>query len=128
MKNVCLTLVCGLLILNASAPAFAIPAFKKAFDDNYASNAEVKKSSDELKCNLCHFGKSKKNRNDYGRALGEYLKKANFTDDRVKAEGDKVKKEYEEAFKKVEGMKATDGTTFGDRIKAGKAPGTPETE
>ena len=31
-----------------------------------------------------------------------------------------------EAFKKVEAEKSKSGETFGERLKAGKAPGTPE--
>ena len=103
--------------------AVAVPAFKKAFDDAYP---DAKKVSDEQKCNLCHFGKSKKNKNDYGRALAEHLKKENYKDDRIKGEPDKVKAEFADAFKKVEAAKSKGGDTFGERLKAGKAPGTPE--
>ena len=85
-----------------------------------------KKASEEAKCNVCHFGNSKKNKNDYGKALGELLKKDNYKEDRVKAEPEAVKKELEEAFKKVEAAKSKGGDTFGDRLKAGKLPGSPE--
>ena len=105
--------------------ASAVPVFKKAFEDSYP---DAKKVAEEQKCNLCHFGKSKKNKNDYGRALAELLKKDNYKDDRIKGEPDKVKAEFAEAFKKVEAVKSKGGDTFGERIKAGKAPGTPEEE
>lgn len=127
MKKVFLPLVCGLIVIGVGTQAFAIPKFKKAFDDKYATTPELRKVSDELKCFLCH-GKAKTVRNDYGKALSEFLKKGNYSDDRFKAEGEKVKMEFEDAFKKVEAMKATDGKTFGERLKAGKAPGTPVTE
>ena len=76
----------------------AVPAFKKAFDDAYP---DAKKVSDEQKCNLCHFGKSKKNKNDYGKALAELLKKDNYKDERVKAEADKVKAEKDALEKRM---------------------------
>ena len=124
MKKFGVTLLVAVaLALGFSSQASAIPGFKKAFDDRYPA---LKGVSEEQKCNLCHFGKSKKNKNDYGKALAELLKKDNYKDERVKAEADKVKAEYDEAFKKVEAAKSKTGDTFGERLKAGKAPGTPE--
>ena len=124
MKKFGVTLLAAVaLSIGFSSPALAIPGFKKAFDDRYP---ELKSVSDEQKCNLCHFGKSKKNKNDYGLALSELLKKDNFKEERVKAEPDKVKAEYDAAFKKVEEGKSKGGETFGERLKAKKAPGTPE--
>jgi len=127
MKNVCVWLL-SIVVLGAAvaSPVWAVPPFKKAFDENYGSNEGVKKVSDELKCNVCHYGKTKKNLNDYGKALHQLLKKDNFKEERIKNEGDKVKAELEAAFKKVEGEKSKGGETFGERLKAGKAPGTPE--
>ena len=58
---------------------------------------------DELKssCNVCHYGKSKKNRNDYAKALDAAgLEKDKFSKDRVKAEPDKVKAEIIAAWKR----------------------------
>ncbi|MFO0904933.1 MAG: hypothetical protein U0939_18145 [Pirellulales bacterium] len=124
MKKFGVTLLVAVaLAIGFSSPAFAVPGFKKAFDDRYP---ELKGVSEEQKCNLCHYGKSKKNKNDYGVALSELLKKENFKEDRVKAEPDKVKEEYDAAFKKVEEVKSKSGETFGERLKAKKAPGTPE--
>ena len=76
----------------------------------------------------CHFGKSKKNRNDYGKALSKLLKKDDYKTARVKAEAEAVDKELEEAFKKVEAMKSPGGQTYGERIKAGELPGSVEEE
>lgn len=126
MKNVCVALLSLAMVAGVAGSAWAIPPFKKAFDEQYGSNEGAKKASDELKCNLCHYGKSKKNLNDYGKALHALLKKDNFKEERVKAEGEKVKAEFDAAFKKVEGEKSKTGETFGERLKAGKAPGTPE--
>ena len=117
------------IIFGACSPAWAIIPFKKAFDEYYGkNNADIKKASDEAKCLVCHVGtQSKKNRNDYGKALSELLKKDNFKADRLQKEPEKVKEEIEAAFKKAEDMKTKDGKEkFGDRLKAGKLPGTPE--
>lgn len=127
MKNVGLWMLSvAVLVLAGASPAWAIPPFKKAFDEKYGSNEGVKKASDELKCNLCHYGKSKKNLNDYGKSLHKLLEKNNFKEERLKAEPEKVKAEFEAAFTKTEGEKSKSGETFGERLKAGKAPGTPE--
>lgn len=126
MKRACMALMTLLVMVALSTPALAIPPFKKAFDEQYGKNEQIKKASDEAKCNVCHFGTSKKNKNDYGKALGELLKKDKYKEDRLKAEADAVKKEIEEAFKKVEDGKSKGGEKFGERLKAGKLPGTPE--
>ncbi|MBM4003097.1 MAG: hypothetical protein FJ295_07370 [Planctomycetes bacterium] len=126
MKRVCVALLVCFVLVALSGPAWAIPPFKKGFDDVYGKNADIKKASDEAKCNVCHFGMSKKMKNDYGKALAELLKKDKFKEDRIKAEPDAVKKEIEEALKKVEDQKSKDGEKFGDRLKANKLPGTPE--
>lgn len=126
MKNVCCGLFACVVALAATSSAFATPVFKKAFDEQYGKNEAIKKASEEAKCNVCHFGNSKKNKNDYGKALSELLKKDNYKEDRVKAEPEAVKKELDEAFKKVEAAKSKGGDTFGDRLKAGKLPGSPE--
>ncbi len=106
-----------------SDPALATPVFKKQFEEQYPA---LKGVAEEQKCNVCHYGKSKKNKNDYGKALAELLKKDNYKDERVKAEPEKVRAEFDAAFKKVEEAKSKGGETFGARLKAGKAPGTPE--
>lgn len=120
-----MVVVTGLVLGTWTNAVFATAPIKKGFEDHYPA---LKSVVEEQKCNLCHFGKSKKNRNDYGRALAQLLKKENFKEDRVKAEPEKVKAEFAEAFKKVEAEKSKSGETFGERLKAGKAPGTPEEE
>ena len=77
---------------------------------------------------MCHYGKSKKNRNDYGMALSKLLDKDNYKTARIKEEPEQVDKELTEAFTKVEKEKSVSGTTFGDLIKAGKLPGTEPAE
>jgi hypothetical protein len=132
MKRVCFALFLGLIVLGLNArPAQALPEFKKKFDAKYVegnSNASFTAAAGEAKCNLCHYGTTKKNRNDFGTALSKLLKKDNFSSDRVKAEPENVEKEIYEAFQKVEEMKSTGGKTFGELIKSGQLPGTAPAE
>lgn len=93
-----------------SEKAAARPNYLKAFAAKYKNLADQVKAK---KCGTCHYGKSKKNRNDYGVALSKATGK--------KAKGDKVTA----ALTKTESVKKGDtGKTFGELIKAGKLPGT----
>jgi formylmethanofuran dehydrogenase subunit E len=127
MKKLGLLVLTGVMVLALNANVFAIPAFKKTWDAHYLEgneNADFVAAAEEAKCNVCHYGKSKKNRTDYGKALHKFLEKDDYKSSRVKEEPEKVKAEILEAFKKVEEMKAEDGKTFGEKIKAGTLPGT----
>lgn len=100
-------LVCGLL----AKPASARKEYFDGFKEKYGSDKQLAPLIDDAKCFVCHVGKSKKNRNDYGKALSKLLMK----------EKDKAK--IQEALGKVEGEKSPDGKTFGELIKEGKLPG-----
>lgn len=71
----------------------------------------------KIKCNVCHEGTQKKNRNAYGKALDELLDKKADAKDTAK---------IQDALKKVEAMHSKAGDdkspTFGDLIKEGKLP------
>ena len=75
------------------------------------------------KCNVCHVGKSKKDRNAYGHALADLLDKKEDAKDVAKIRA---------ALEKVAGMPSdpakADSVTFGDLIKQGKLPGGPVQE
>ena len=79
----------------------------------HGAGAEGKKS---LSCKVCHPGKTKKKRNDYGAALAKALGKKNQKDK------DKIK----EAFEKIAKEKSSKDKekTFGELIKDGKLPGS----
>jgi len=109
-------------VVFAPAQAFAIKQFQDQFKELYVKPdgtpqqqafAELVKSA---KCNVCHEGKSKKNRNSYGEKLSELLdKKADKKDvDKIRA-----------SLEKVAGMKSPEGPTFGELITEGKLPGGP---
>lgn len=90
--------------------AQARPKYLGAFTKKYDKVAAQAK---KVKCGVCHFGKSKKNRNDYGKALMKNVKKNEKKVDKINA-----------ALEKTESAKNAKGETFGSLIKAGKLPGT----
>jgi len=93
-----------------SSSALARADYSKAFLAKYPDL----KAAAEAKCNVCHFGDSKKNRNEYGKTVGKSIGATNVKD---------VAK-INAALSKAEGEKAGDGKTFGERIKAGMLPST----
>lgn len=138
------SLFCAVLVYAAcvAVNADARPFYKTQFVENYLKDKESPVSKSVAKviadspvedgkhvhentCFVCHFGSSKKNRNEYGKALSVYLKKEDFTSEKVSADADKAKKTVLEAFMKVEAEKSAAGKTFGDLIKAGELPGGP---
>ncbi len=109
--------VLALGLLWVQRPAEAIPPFQKEFVKMYVQpgsplEAQVKK----VKCNICHKGKKKKNRNAYGQALAKLLDRK-----KDKKNVEKIRK----ALKQVESQSATPGgPTFGELLRAGKLPAT----
>ena len=102
----------GAALVSAPESAQARPPYDKAFKEAYPA---LKALTDEAKCGVCH-GKEKKERNDYGKAVGAAMGAANVKDAEVIAK----------ALKKAEeGKSGTEGKTFGDLIKDGKLPGKP---
>lgn len=105
--------VAAAVLVSSLQNAEARPNYLKDFTRQYPKVKEAKK----VKCNVCHMGKSKKNRNNYGKAVAKTL-----GDTKVK-DSEKVK----EALKKAEEEKsAIDGKTFGDLLKDGKLPASSE--
>lgn len=101
-----------LLSLGWAQPSDARKPYHELFVKTYPDLAA---KAGEAKCGVCHFGDSKKNRNDYGEAMGKALDgKKN-----LKADDPMVAK----AFKTAEGAKNGDGKSFGELIKAGSLPG-----
>ena len=126
MKKAGIVTLCGLVVamlIGFTGTVDARPNYNKAHDEMHkeASNAEAMKDE---KCNKCHFGKKKSNRNDYGKAmiklgLTEENYKAKYKEDKPGLE-----KDIKEVLEKVLKAKNEAGETYGDRIKAGKLPGT----
>ena len=125
MKKVCLTLLLGGIVVSLTAgSALALPPFSKEWAAKYVEGNSNKAFTDAVataKCNVCHEGTSKKMKNEYGKAVGKFLTKADF--DAVKADAEKAKKFIDEGLTKAEAEKSSSGKTFGELIKAGMLPG-----
>ena len=98
--------------------AFAIKQFADEFKAMYVKDGTpLAAAVEEAKCNVCHMGASKKERNAYGEALADLLDKK---------EDAKNMEKIRQALETVAGMKSADGgPTFGELIKMGKLPGGP---
>ena len=116
-----LTVMAGMacvLLQPASQFAEARPNYNKEFWAKY--DKEIGKFKETTKCNVCHFGAEKKNRNDYGKAVGEALVSKDVGGKKQETDLDKIKAALDKAAKEKSG---TEGKTFGDLIKDGKLPG-----
>ena len=72
------------------------------------------------KCNVCHKGKSKKDRNVYGEALAKLLDKKEDKDNK-----DKIRQALETVAKESSNPADASAPTFGGLIEQGKLPGGP---
>jgi len=100
----------GVLLLADANRAEARPQYFKEFTAKYDN---LKAQTMKVKCNVCHYGKSKKMRNDYGKAVMKNVGKNQKKAPVIKG-----------ALTKAEKEKNAKGVTFGSLIKAGKLPGT----
>lgn len=113
-----LTLMAVVAVLGVFAlparPAFAVKQFYDEFKEVYVNNGSLDASMvAKAKCNICHEGKSKKNKNAYGKLLDELL-------DRKKDA--KNPQKIREALEKVAAAKSPAGPTYGELLKEGKLP------
>jgi len=105
--------IAGLVFVAAARDAQARPKYFATFKETYPKLAE---EADKVKCNICHYGDKKTNRNDYGKAIAKSLGE----DAKNVMDAEKIK----EALKKAEKEKSsTEGKTFGDLLNDGKLPG-----
>ena len=126
MRTLGLSLVGVFVVGLLAQSALARPDYKKVLDAQ-AKDTKIAPVAEELKCNFCHVkDKEKKVRNTYGEALA----KSGLSEQKYKdLSADKEKKEklvaewVKAAMKKADAAKSASGQTFGDLIKAGKAPG-----
>ena len=125
MKKFVVTLFVGAFMLTVClASVQARPAYPPLVGETYKdSEAVVAKTKAADKCNLCHdaASKSKKDRNEYGKALSKHMGEDAFK--KVKDDKDALTKAFGEALKATEADKHSSGKTFGEVIKAGKLPG-----
>lgn len=115
MKGVCFlfwTAMAGVVMLTGPSNVSARSEYNRVFWDRYQQ--ELGKYAETTKCNVCHFGNDKKDRNDYGRAFGKALGKEQIRD------ADQIKAALHSAAKE---KSSSAGKTFGELIQAGMLPG-----
>lgn len=95
-------------------PLSARQPYFDEFKGKYGGDPDYDKVIMDTKCFICHVGKTKKNRNDYGKALSKVIGKMEKDKEKIRA-----------ALGKVEDEKSSDGKTFGELIKEHKLPGGP---
>jgi len=111
--------------LLSAPPAKGDKSFRDEFiakyvkpDSNDAKHRAFAAACEKAKCNICHEGISKKNRNAYGKELAKLLKRETDKDDKPKIQA---------ALDKVGAMKSNPkdpkSPTFAELIKAGRLPG-----
>jgi hypothetical protein len=137
MKKFQLIGLFGLLVVlfGAVQSAHALPKFKLAFEKRYSEehgNEDFKAAVKKEACNVCHVkGEKKEVRNSYGEALsklieGDAQQRLKDASDKM-SEEEKILKELEEAFGKVEKQnvdeKNPSSPTFGALIEQGQLPG-----
>lgn len=115
-------LTVAILLVASARPALAIKQFQDEFkaayvkaDSSDPAEKALAAAVEGAKCNVCHKGKEKKDRNPYGEALAALLDKK---EDAKNPE--KIRKALETVAAQPS---AAGGPTFGDLIKMGKLPG-----
>jgi hypothetical protein len=121
----CAATIFALVFGVAIQSAHAIKPFSDEFKSKYVKKDSKEKKDQEFtklvteaKCNLCHLGKSKKDRNPYGVELSKLLDKKADKDNK-----DKIQSVLAKVEKLPVNPKDKKSPTFGDLIKAGKLPG-----
>ena len=104
--------------------ASALPPFLRGVEMRYGQSvsADFAIKIGRAKCDICHTGTSKKLKNAYGDELAKFLKKENFSNNRLQTNPRAAYAEIIEAFKKVEKLKAPDGRTYEERLSDGLLP------
>jgi hypothetical protein len=114
-----LVLTCAIVFIG-SKTVYARAQYKAAFQKAYPDLTK-KLGKKVVSCAVCHPTKKKKERNDFGTAVGKAVFSKDVGGKKNEKDKDKLKKAIEAAVKE---KSSTDGKTFGDLIKDGKLPGT----
>jgi hypothetical protein len=110
------------VVFALASPAGAVPQFQKAFQETYLKSLKDKKFAEsmekaDVKCLVCHQGKQKKNRNEFGKVVGEFLTKK----DAKKKE--KIDEGLKEALAKHVDPKDDKSPTYLERLESSQWPG-----
>ncbi|MGD9634452.1 MAG: hypothetical protein AB7G28_03055 [Pirellulales bacterium] len=118
MRTLCSFLAACVLLGLVTRPAAAVLQFYKVWEEEYLTNHPdqeyaklVKKPAN--RCFVCHVGKNRKHRNEYGKLMEADLDPRKDT---------KNKEKILEVIKKASEGKFDDSTTFAQRIEASKFP------
>ena len=120
-----LCLLAAVALVWSTSSATARLPYRNAFLD-VIKDSKIHATAKKESCKNCHYGKSKKNRNDFGMALSKHLNKKLY--DQLKKNKPALAKKVREAVEAVLNEKSVSGETFGARIEAGKLPGTAPAE
>lgn len=104
------------------APAVAVPPFYAEFKKDYIDSLKDKKFAEamdkaDVKCLVCHQGKQKKNRNEFGKVVGKLLTKKDAKDKEKIAAG------LKKALAMHVDPKDEKSETYMDRLMASQWPG-----
>lgn len=105
-------LIWGFVLLFGVSTVHARAEYNRQFWAFY--KVELGKYAETTRCQVCHFGNDKENRNDYGQAVGKSLDGTSVKD------VEKIRRALQAAAKKES---STPGKSFGDLIEAGQLPG-----
>jgi hypothetical protein len=105
----------SLVWLTSVRPAEARPGYYAVWLSTYPDVAQKNNVKATVRCNVCHFGKSKENRNDYGKAIVKALDGAKNVKDKAKVT---------DALKAAAKEKNADGKTFQELLEANELPGS----
>lgn len=123
MKRLAVSLLVVFVLGAFTSAAHAIPPIMQIWLEEAYAKSPVFEAAKEAQCNICHYGPSKTDRNDYGVALSKVgVTVKNFN--ALKGDKEKLTKILVAMFRKAEGAKSVSGKTFGELIKAGELPGT----
>lgn len=105
------------LLVASQQSAEARPQYKTAWDQTYLKEGTpiYQALAGKSNCNICHEGKDRKNRNEYGAAIGKNIGTKDNKDNTAIAE----------ALQKAAAAKSSEGATFGELIEQGKLKPTP---
>jgi hypothetical protein len=125
MKKGCILV--GLVLLAVALNGISVddasgrPQYFAQFKEHY-KGSKIASAVEEVKCLVCHYGKLKKDRNDYGTALSKHLNMDLYK--KLLRDKEGMAKTVDEALIQVEKEKSVSGTTFGKLIEEGRLPGT----
>lgn len=107
-------------------PAMAYPPFYNEFKKDYLDKLKDKKFAESIdkaptggKCLVCHQGKKKMNRNDFGKVVEKFLTKK----DAQSKDAAKIAAGLKKALDMHVDPKDDKSETYLDRLEAGKWPG-----